>query len=68
MEYFHYSDQCIRRLTMAMAHSWIAMDRKLAELRKNPEQGLREILKQGIREDAFDIECCWSNIQTWKGV
>ena len=68
MTYFHYSDQCIQRLTQAIAKSWVAMDRKLKARRENPEPGLRAILNRGIREDIKDIRCCWSNVQTWKGV
>lgn len=68
MEYFHHSDRAIQRLTVCMANSWVAMDRKLAKRRENPEPGLRAILNRGIREDIFNIRCCWSNIQTWKGV
>ena len=68
MEYFHYSDRAIQRLTKAMANSWVAMDRKLAARRENPEPGLRAILNRGIREDIFNIRCCAANIQTWAGV
>ena len=68
MEYFHYSDRAIQRLTKAMASSWVAMDRKLAARRENPEPGLRAILNRGIREDIFNIRCCAKNIQTWAGV
>lgn len=68
MNYWHYRDVAVWRLTKAMARAWVAMERKLAARRENPEPELRAILNRGIREDIRDIRICWANIQTWKGV
>lgn len=68
MTVIHYSDLCVERLNKAMAASWVAMDRKLAARRDNPEWGLRMILNSGIREDILNIRCCLKNRASWDSV